>query len=523
MLAFLFVPSAAAACAVEQNKDAEGVEIVVRALEEPVGCRTVTLESDRPLALTASIWTPEGRRVRVKGEHLRALPGGGWEIGLPELEVGGFASLDAGVAGDSLTVRLGAAEPPPPPATAHEVRTLTLDARHPGWGFADPARASTRVELQLTFAPDTVAQLVPLPAGATDIDAGGLSLVPLGVSVPAGTAAATVRYTIAGAEPLGARTIPAGSLTLVGPGVEWVASSGPGVTRTAVEGGIRFDAPEGGVARWRVARAGGAAVVPDVGTYVAGLEWRFARQSLPEPAVPVSIRDRLDRPNLFQELVAEVKDLRRGGLPGRSDPLRTRQLNVAWRSGWVTPLERALILHRFLGQEKFLAGWVLTGEDADLTSLTGFDTMLLTVQTGGETVWVDPECRVCAPGEIGTRWLGRPAIGAASEVPTAPGRLTRSLTLAGDQFRATFSAVGAAALWVRERIDGVEPGVRSERLGAALGMPGATLVATTGFAEAGAPLTVTLVGSRPPQDPFGEETPWTGGWGDGLETPEPSP
>ncbi len=522
MLALLFAPAAHAACAVEQEDRADGVTIVVRALEEPVGCRTVTLESNGPLALDATLWSPEERRTRLKGDHLRLLPGGGWEIGLPELVVGGRAVFEASVAGDSLTVRLGPAEPPPLAAELHETRTLTLDARHPGWGFADPARASTRVEQRLALPPDAPAWILPLPAGATEVDAPGLTPVPLGLSVPAGTGTVTVRYTVPGAEPLGARTLPPGSLTLIGPDVAWVSSPGPDVTATPVDGGVRFDAPNGGVARWRVARAGGDTVVPDAATFVAGLDWRFARLSLPEPAVPVSIRDRLNRPNLFAQLLAEVQSTRDGALPG-ADPLRPRHLNRAWRSGWTTPVERALILHRFLGQEKLAARWVLTGERADPVSLTGFDAMLLTVQLDGETLWVDPSCQVCGPGEIGTRWLGRPAVGGAEEVPSAPGRLTRALTLSGDQFRGSFTAVGAAALWLRERIVGSEAGARAGRLGDALGMPGATLVSSSGFGEAGAPITIELIGPRPPRDPFPGETPWTGGWGDQLAPDSPSP
>lgn len=542
MLALLFLPPAHAACAVEQLETEDGVTVVIRALEEPVGCRTVTLASDRPMTLRATLWTPEDRRVRVPADHLRPLPGGGWEVGLPELTVGGRAELAAGIVGDTLTVRLAPADGPAQgllpaspeapvaaPATMHETRTLMLDERHPGWGFADAARASTRVELRLTFAPDAPAALLPLPSGATELDAGGLTAVPLALLVPAGTREATVRYTVPGAEPLGSRTLPAGSLTLVGPDVEWVPSPGLGVTTSPVQGGVRFDAPTGGVARWRVARAGGVAVVPDTATFVAGLEWRFARLSLPEPAVPPRIRDRLNRPNLYNQLLDAVRELRDGVLPGR-DGLRPRQLNRAWRSGWATPVERALILHRFFGQERLRAGWVLTGEHADPVSLTGFDTMLLTLDLEGETVWVDPSCSACATGEVGTRWLGKPAIsvtsGGASEpgstVPAATGKLTRALTLNGSEFRASFTADGAAALWLREQIVGVEPGARADRIGTALGMPGAVLSLANGFADAGAPITLNLVGTRPPREPFVGDTPWLGGWEDSLSPNGPA-
>jgi hypothetical protein len=527
----LLAPHAHAACAIEQDKRPDGVTVVVRALDEPVGCRRVTLESDAPLTVTATVWSPEARRSTPKQDHLRQLPGGGWEIAVPELVVGGRAVFEVGVPGSALVVRLGAPETVTLVGLVHETRVLTLDARHPGWGFADGARAETRVELRFTPPAEGPTQIVPVPAGATDLYAPGLDPVPLGVRVPAGVPEVTIRYTVRGAEPLAARTLPPGTLTLVGPptpegAVAWVPSPGPGVTVSPVENGVRFDAPSGGVARWRVATAGADKVVPDVATYLKGLDWRFARQSLPEPAVPVAIRDRLDRPNLLRELLTEVQSLRDGALPG-AEPLRPRQLNGAWRSGWATQVERALVFHRFLGQEKFRAGWVLTGEDADPVSLTGFDTMLVVARVGEDNLWVDPACAVCAPGEIGTRWLGKPAIGALPEgmtaVPRASGLLTRALTLNGEQFQADFTAVGAAALWLRERIVGVEPGVRADRLGEALGMPGAALVASAGFGEAGAPVTVSLTGPRPPHDPFADATPWDGGWTDALAPSPASP
>jgi hypothetical protein len=349
------------------------------------------------------------------------------------------------------------------------------------------------------------------------VEAAGLEAVPDGVRVPAGRAEATVRFRLAGAAPQGDETLLPGSLTLRGPGVVWRSSVGPGVAVTPADGGVRFESADGGVARWRVESVGAVGVIPDAATYAAGLDWRFARASLPEPAVPMGLRGRRDRGTLFWEIVSEVRVPTDGVLPG-TDPVHPRQLNAAWRSGWVTPVERGLILHRFLGQEKFKdAAWALTGEHADPVSLTGFDTVLVNATVDGARVWVDPTCTVCAPGEIGTRWLGRPAIGAVAEIPTAPGRLDRALSLDGDHFRATFQATGAAALWLRERIAGVEPAVRPARIAAVLGFPGGTLANATGFEVAGGPITLELLGSEPPKDPFPTAaTPWDGGWGDSL-------
>lgn len=540
MLALLFAPAAHAACALERRTTEEGVEIAVQALQEPVGCRTVTLSSDRPLTVEAWVVSPEGRRTRLRDDHLRRLPGGGWEVGAPELVPGATLLMEAEVPGEALDIRLAPAPAPELRATrVDEVHTLTLDAKHPGWGFADPKLASTRVTAAWTFPPDAPAQILPLPPGARDVDAGGLALVPDGVAVPAGTAAATVAYTLPGAAPQGRRTLLPGSLTLLGPAVTFATS---GLPATSVEGGVRFDAAEGGEARWRVVRAGADGVIPDVATFVSGLDWRFARASLPEPAVPVELRGKRDRRELFADLLAVVAALRPGALPGK-EPLQPRQLNKAWRSEWATPVERALVLQRFLGQERYRAAWVATGAEADPVTLTGFDHVLLNVALEGASVWIDPSCAVCAPGEIGTAFLGKPAIGldlgpvgaeaaetakaaaapwsvlpADATVPRQSGRLERSLTLAGDRFRARFSATGAAALWLRERLVGTEPAVRAFRVASALGMPDAALVEATGFEEAGAPVTVVLEGPRSPEDPFPspDATPWAGGWGDAL-------
>lgn len=552
MLALLLAPPAHASCAIERAETPDGMRIRVRALEEPVDCRTVTLLSDAPLGVKGWVWTPDERRHRLRDDHLRLLPGGGWEIGAPELVPGGSVDLDVTVPGSTLDIRLA---PAPAPALVvtedHETHALVLDARHPGWGFADPKKATTRVTRTLRFPPGAPAQIVPLPADAAEVDTGGLARVPNGVAVPAGTAEARIAYVVPGAAAQGVRAVGPGSFTLLGPDIEWILATDDAAA-TLVDGGVRFDAPRGGTVRWRVRSARDVAVIPDVNTFVAGLDWRFARVSLPEPALPTWLRaeicgvpsalcleDDIDRSAWFDTIVEAVRGLRDGALPG-AEPLQPRQLNRAWKSGWVTPVERGLVLQRFLGQERFLAAWVLTGEDADPATLTGFDHLLVTAQVEGETRWADPGCAVCAPGEIGTKWLGRPAIGAdlatgatnaldrakmhtgfaplpaGATVPRAPGRLDRTLSLVGDRFHARFDATGAAALWLRERLVGVEPAARAGRLADALGMPDAALVEATGLGEAGAPVVIVLDGPRAPEDPFPapDATPWTGGWGD---------
>ncbi|MFN7147775.1 MAG: hypothetical protein ACK4YP_28655, partial [Myxococcota bacterium] len=59
MLALLLAPPAHASCAIERAETPEGMRIRVRALEEPVDCRTVTLLSDAPLGVKGWVWTPD--------------------------------------------------------------------------------------------------------------------------------------------------------------------------------------------------------------------------------------------------------------------------------------------------------------------------------------------------------------------------------------------------------------------------------------------------------------------------------
>lgn len=522
----LALPRAAEArCTVRRMPTEEGVDIVVQVQAEPVGCRTVTLTSGEPFALKAWHLPEGGGRERLRKDHLRPVPGGGWEVGAPELRVGDRLVLAVTSEGDDLTVALA---PAAAVAAAHptgvrveERRDVLLDPKHPEWGFADPSLARTDVELRLD-GPLPAGWVLPLPTDAAVADAGGLLPVPLGLRAPAALdGPRTVRWKAPGAEPQGVRHLPPGTLTLASAGVEWVTTAGPGVTVEAVDGGVRFVAPEGGEARWRVARVGGRAVIPDAATYVAGLTWRFARESLPEPAVPVRLKSEDDRDALLRSLWTEVRALTPGALPG-AEALRPRHLNRAWRSGWATPVERALILHRFLGQEKFPATWALTGAQADPATLTGYDAMLIRISDEDAPIWLDPACRACAFGEISTRWMGRPALGAVDEVPRQPGRLERVLTLVGTRFTARVTATGAAALWLREQIVDLEPERRAARLAEALGLPGGVLVTATGLDQPGHDVTVTIEGDRVPTPPFEGEPPWRGGWADVLPM-DPTP
>jgi hypothetical protein len=412
----------------------------------------------------------------VPKDHVRVV-GNTVEIGLPELRVGQEARVDVTVAGDQLEVLLGELPPAPAPAETHVTVEVALDPKHPGWGFADPAFATT-TRTTATFSPDGRTQEV-----------------------------------VGGAPPQGVETLAPGSFSLVMPGGRLAAWASPGVTVSYSTTGVRWDAPQGGEARWRVASAAGEPVIPDAKTYFEGLDWRFTNASFPEPAVPAALASERDPEALIRALYGEVRALLPGWLPG-TEALRPRPLNRAWRSGWATSVERALILHRMLGQSRILAGWLLTGAEAEYLTLTGYDYMLVAARIGERDVLLDPTCPVCAFDEVSTRVAGHPAVGSATVVPLSPGRLTRTLSLAGEEYQANIVATGAAALYLREQVWGLGETRAAEVLCASVGLPGGVPVEVVGLDVPGSEVRIKATSRHSPVAPFDGDPPWDGGWAD---------
>ncbi len=463
---------ALAACQLMQTATETGTNVLIQGVSEPLSCRRITLTApDGPPGVTVRVG---GRRV--PRDHVKVI-GKRVEIGLPELRVGDEVRIDVTVAGEALEVALG--EPPElaHPTESHVNLAVELSPKHPGWGFADPAFAKTK-RTTATVGPD------------------GLSST-----------------TVGGAPAQGVERLAPGSFTLDMPGARITAWASPGVTLTYTHTGARWDAPQGGEARWRVSSAAGEAVIPDGNTYRAGLDWRFVQASFPEPAIPAALVAVREPDPLARALFAATQALTPGWLPG-SEALRPRPLNRAWRSGWATSVERGLILHRLLEQGRVRAGWLLTGESAELVTLTGYDRMLVAAQVGDREVLLDPDCPVCAFDEVSTRVAGKPALGAASVVPLSEGHLGRVLSLSGQEYKAEVSATGAAALYLREAAYGLGEARRAERLAEAVGLPGAHIDTLEGLEERGAAIRMLTTSKRPPVPPFEGDPPWLGGWTD---------
>jgi len=506
---------ASALCSVSQEEREGRVWVVVEALGGDIDCRIVTLDSSRPVEVEARWVTADTRRHRLRGDALHPTPGGGMQIGVPGMAEGDRIELVVDAPGGDLTIVVGELAPAPPRGVwIEEVWTFQLDARHPGWGFADPRKGRTEVRTHVKVMADVGPQRILLPPGAVVSDGAGLEVLPGAVLAPAGTDA-VIRSVVPGARPSGRREIGPGSFGIECPAcVDLVFLSDP----PAVPGATRVDAPAGGTARWRVsATADGDVVIPDPATYLAGLDWRFARVSLPEPAVPVRLKGLREKRLMLEALYAEVQTLTQAHLPGH-DPLAPRHLNRAWRSGWATPVERGLILHRMLGQEKIPVEWILTGPDADPLTLTGYDHLLLRAQVDGAWLWLDPSCATCVPGEVAVRRMGQPALGSVDRIPRAPGRLTVTVRPGEARTEVDVVATGAAARWLRE-----ESRSRPTALPALLGLPAGTAFRADPVGLEQGDLSLQLSATAAPGALFPEGTPWEGGFTLQTLSEEPPP
>lgn len=549
MFLLLTAGLARAACTYSQTTAPDHVDITLTAGPGVIHCRTVTLTSAQALTVVATHEAYGTRPKRIPTSQMRLLPGGGWELSVPDLAAGDRLRVSVAPAAADLTVALAPAGDAVDPAPVHgrldELWAFRPDPDHPAWGFADPTRGHVDVHRTYRFDNDAPAQLLGHPSDssvATPITrgAGTLTPVPGGWRWSGGAGEVDLAWASPGMPAQGVVQVGRGSLTVQAPGVAF-RTTGPatatadGWTVTGGTGDGAGDAHPTEV-RWRVLDAGGAAVIPDVPTFLSGLAWRFARLSLPEPAVPVRYAGLPHGEELMRALYAEAQALLPGSVPG-ADALHPRPLNAAWRSGWATPVERGLILARFLEQEKWPAGVVYTGEAPDPVTLTGYDHVLLQVPTDNGTLWLDPGCAACDLGEISPRWMGKPALGAAERVPALPGRLVRRIRLGGTTYVVRFEARGAAALWLRSLAQDADPPALARRLGDALGVPDATLLGVSadlapdaetlpdpwkdvvhviGEDSPGATVVELRTGRAPGAPLGGADTPWTGGWTDEL-------
>ncbi len=469
---FAFLAPALAVCVLDQASLPDGVAFRVTADGQAAPCRDVWIRAAGDEAPRAFRRTVDGKK-RVKSNHIARVAGGAWHIVVPELQVGEPLEITV-VAEGQVGISVGSPLPAGPAPTSTDIRWVLAGA-HPGWGFADPRLGSTLVEARWSLDGEA-ATFLPIPPTATVSRALDVFVAPGSARAAAGVTLAEVAWIEAGASPQGRIHLENNRVSLGAPGVELAWTASPGVR--AVMNGEVLVAEGSGTLSYRVKRVSGEAVIPDVSVFWAGIQDRFRRASLPEPAVPLELKRIVDRSDMETALFTVVGGSTLASLPGH-DPMAPRPLNRAWKSGFTSRVERGLILHMLLSQERVASGYVLAGPDVDPETFTGFDAVLVQTKKG----WLDPGCSVCAPGELSPRYAGQPALSADGWVslPEPSGRVARSILVEGADFIVDFRLEGASATSLRERLAEVEPGQRSATLARVLGMVGANVESVTGL------------------------------------------
>jgi|GEM_PF-5443533 len=566
LLALLLAPAAQAGClftAVETQLSLDPAEPALafveqsrlRLVADEDGCSTVTLPVPGLQALSLRSLPPEGRpetlsprrfsvhdgeatlfvpelnrggavevslERRVRGPWTWALPAYPIEqatlqrpAGLPALAGRGGTVIDASAeklratdlsAGSTLIVQIGAAEPPGPPLGGAPLlptgRELVYEADPPARG-GEPATGRTRVTELGRIGPS------PGPTGWV-----GLSLPP----------AATEAWCALGEGP---RQAASDGRCLGNPppetAVRWgytlphLLVVGQGVMRGAapwkVEGGrLAYAAPmrEGAdgvigsdsMAHFRLLEVGGQPVFPDKEAALAALDraWRMA--SIPEPAVPLSLKNwRGDDP---AELVAAMLDQLGREVTVTPSPfapsLQPRPLLDARRSGWASPIEAALIFARYLQQEKLDATVIpaATTEGPHPEFPDGYDRAVVRWRRGAQTVWIDPACTTCALGELPLELWSAPAFADGLErlppPPEAPTLVWTGRYDAAGAFSAAVRMSAPLAQHLRARLGAAPKEAAPDLLRALTGFVGGRVEAVEGTASRGAPAELRVSG-----------------------------
>ena len=158
------------------------------------------------------------------------------------------------------------------------------------------------------------------------------------------------------------------------------------------------------------------------------------------------------------------------------------------------PMEQALLLTRYLRQPADATPVpVRPGRaEGDGVTPTGFTAAVVVLTVDGERTWIDPTCRLCAPGELPPELWDAPALAeGVARTPAAPmGRI--DLALDGGALQVALDP--AAALAVRRMLLAHPPSERGAALGAAFA--GGAALRARGLATPGAPVRPDF--DRPP-------------------------
>lgn len=340
--------------------------------------------------------------------------------------------------------------------------------------------------------------------------------------------------------------------TLAGIGPIAVELSGPGVSfrgqvrdgdrqsSVAGDGALRFEVPGTDAADpsgipphggWWVTAVHGQPLLSDRAALVGAIARTALAASVPEPGLPARLRGRLRDPGAIPEVQALVRQQVRVGRAPDQRSLQPRKLLAARRSTHASEWEAALLTARYLRQLRLDAVPIPVRlphvAAADPGMPAGFDHAVVRVRleadgdTAAQTLWLDPACAVCAPGELRpTLWGGDALDATSSRLPDAPeGSAVERIVSGRDGMEAvSIERTGTAALALRLELLQLPADARIAAIEARYG---GVLERHEGLGERGAPIRLEL--SRPGGlDPLGPETrvptpsaahvrvPWTG-------------
>jgi hypothetical protein len=257
---------------------------------------------------------------------------------------------------------------------------------------------------------------------------------------------------------------------------------------------------------WRIAAVGERQALTDRAALLDEVAHAAVDASMPEPALPVSLKNRQDG----QDLVAEVTKLVRRQTVTATQPgqgaLVPRGLMKVRRSGWATPWEKALLLTRYLRQLKVEAEPLpirpATRGLLDPASPVGFTEAVVRIPSEGGDVYIDPSCGMCAVGEIRPELWGGAVLHAELEIlppgPTPRRQRTATLRPGPDGVVGEISELreGPLAVATRQAMLSLPQAARRDALEAGSGLSGATLAERTGLAERGGSLTLSWTGHQ---------------------------
>ena len=365
-------------------------------------------------------------------------------------------------------------------------RPLSLPTRPDGWALVlppDSRGAELRIESAWSTPGLVVEGLIRLDEGAPL----GRARVSVGVegglaSLVGGCEGCTVQTTVEGSLVVEVDALPSGAGTLTLPAALF---------------------------SWRLAQVGAQEILPDFESLHSEVALYALIASMPEPALPVSFKNRRQAASALGDVLELARTLVRPGRLQGDSPLVPRKLLQVRRSGWGTPWELALLVTRYLRQLKLDALPVPLRPASEGTLVervpSGFSEAVVWLRRAEGDLFLDPSCLQCAPGELRPALWGaqswEPALAAMPMPPEGAETRLGHLRLQADGSLAGTLEValrGPPALALREAVANLPPTERGPFVATTLGGTGAHLTAQEGVGGRGAPIKVglTVEGAR---------------------------